>query len=131
MPSPQAEQFKIRTKQFALRVLQVFLALPRRADAQILGKQLVRSGTSVGAQYREAVRSRSPAEFISKVESCQQELEETIYWIELIIEHRLLRPARLRQLLTEAGELQAILASSARTAKNARTVQQSAISNQQ
>jgi len=131
MPSPQAEQLKIRTKQFALRVLKVFLALPRRADAQILGKQLVRSGTSVGAQYREAVRSRSPAEFISKVESAQQELEETIYWIELIIEHNLLRPARLHQLMSEAGELQAILASSARTAKKARVVQQSAISNQQ
>ncbi len=111
------ENLQLRTKQFALRILKVYLALPKRTDAQVLGKQLIRSGTSVGAHYREAARARSVAEFVSKLDVAQQEMEETIYWIELIIEHGLLTRQRLNDLLQEAGEVQAMLTASSRTAK--------------
>ncbi|HXG12156.1 MAG TPA: four helix bundle protein [Gemmataceae bacterium] len=75
---------KLRTRQFAIRVIRLFSALPNTTEAQVLGKQLLRSGTSVGAHYREAMRSRSNAEFISKLEGGLQELEETAYWLELL-----------------------------------------------
>ncbi len=112
-----SQELKQRTKEFALRVLKVFVALPKRGDAHVLGKQLIRSGTSVGAQYREALRARSTAEFISKLDSAQQEMEETIYWLELITEHGLMPAKRLTPLITEANELQAILIASSKTAK--------------
>lgn len=77
---------KTRTKRFALSVIRLYSSLPKTTVAQIIGKQVVRSGTSVGAHYHEAIRARSPAEFISKVEVGLQELEETIYWIDLLCE---------------------------------------------
>ena len=75
-----------RTKVFALRVIRLYSALPRSTEAQVIGKQILRSGTSVGAQYREACRARSTAEFVSKMQSGRQELDETGYWLELLIE---------------------------------------------
>ena len=75
------QDLKIRTKKFALRIIRLYKALPNSVEAQIIGKQILRSGTSVGAQYREVTRARSTAEFISKIESASQELEETMYWI--------------------------------------------------
>jgi four helix bundle protein len=75
-----------RTKLFALRIIKLYASLPKSTEARILGKQVVRSGTSVGAHYREAKRARSTAEFISKVEVALQELDETIYWLELLCE---------------------------------------------
>lgn len=78
-----SKDLRQRTKVFALRIIRLFAALPTSADAQIIGKQLVRSGTSVGANYREACRSRSDSEFVSKAHICLQELEETVYWLEL------------------------------------------------
>jgi four helix bundle protein len=89
-------------------------------EAQVLGKQVLRSGTSVGAHYREATRARSPAEFISKIEVGLQELEETVYWLELLIDAQLVDESRLCELLREAGELTAIFVSSAKTAKKSR-----------
>ena len=77
---------KVRTKKFALRIVKLFTSLPKTAQAQVIGKQVLRSGTSVGAQYREACRSRSSAEFISKIQSSLQELDETAYWLELLVE---------------------------------------------
>ena len=77
-----------RTKAFSLRVIQLYSALPQSTVAPVIGKQLLRSGTSVGAHYREAARSRSDAEFVSKVEGALQELEETAYWLELLGESR-------------------------------------------
>ncbi|HEY0049727.1 MAG TPA: four helix bundle protein [Pyrinomonadaceae bacterium] len=77
---------KTRTKSFALRIIKLYKALPNTVEAQIIGKQILRSGTSAGAQYREGTRARSNAEFISKIESALQELEETAYWLELLIE---------------------------------------------
>jgi len=113
-----SQELKQRTKQFALRVLKVFAALPKRGEDYVLGKQLIRSGTSVGAQYREALRARSTAEFVSKLDSAQQEMEETIYWLELISELGLLSSKRLAPLMSEANELQAILVTSSKTAKS-------------
>ncbi|MBM3335018.1 four helix bundle protein [Candidatus Sumerlaeota bacterium] len=106
-----------RTKAFAVRVVRLYCALPRAPEAQILGKQMLRSGTSAGAHYREAFRARSPAEFISKIEAGLQELEETIYWFELLVEVGIVKEGRLVDLRKEAEELTAILVASVKTAK--------------
>ncbi len=108
---------KVRTKQFALRVIRVFGALPRTTEAQVIGKQLLRSGTSVGAHYREGCRARSTAEFVSKLEGGLQELEESSYWLELLIEAEIMPPNRLTDLLAEADELTAILVTCVKRAK--------------
>lgn len=106
-----------RTKAFALRILRLYASLPRTAQAQILGKQVLRSGTSVGAHYREAYRARSPAEFVSKIEGGLQELEETVYWLELLADAGTMPRKRLDGLFREADELTAIFVASVRTAK--------------
>src|SRR5690349_12038859 len=106
-----------RTKSFALRVVRLYGSLPQKTEAQVLGKQLLRCGTWVGADYREAMRARSRAEFISKVEGGLQELEETSYWPELLVESGILPAKRLADLQQEADELTAILVASVKTAK--------------
>ncbi len=108
---------KTRTKAFALRVIRLYSALPQSTMAQILGKQLLRSGTSVGAHYRESMRGRSNAEFVSKIEGALQELEETGYWLELLEESGLMKPQRLANLQQEVKELTAILVACAKNAK--------------
>jgi four helix bundle protein len=100
---------RTRTKQFALRIIRLYSALPKSTEAQVMGKQLLRSGTSVGAHYREATRARSDAEFISKLEGGLQELEESVYWMELLAESGIIAPSRLEDLQKEADELTAIL----------------------
>jgi four helix bundle protein len=107
-----------RTKAFALRIIKLFAALPPTVEAQVLGKQILRSGTSVGAQYREACRARSVAEFISQMGSVLQELDETTYWLELLVEAEIVPAARLAGLQTEADELTRIFVSSINTAKD-------------
>lgn len=109
---------KQRTKEFALRIIRMYCALPKSTEAQVLGKQVLRSGTSVGAHYREATRARSNAEFISKLEGGLQELEETGYWLELIGESGVVDPAKLSGLMNEAGELNAMLTASVKTVKS-------------
>ena len=104
-----AEDLKTRTKRFALRVIRLYAALPKSTEAQVLGKQMLRSGTSVGAHYREGVRARSTAEFISKLEGGMQELEETSYWFELILESGIVTENKMDDLMNEANELMAIL----------------------
>src|SRR5437588_2027838 len=113
----KATDLRVRTKKFALRVVRLYSALPKSTEAQVIGKQLLRSGTSVGAHYREATRARSPAEFISKMEVGLQELEETLYWLELLAEAAIVQPTRLLDLRKEAEELTAIFAASINTAK--------------
>ena len=112
-----SEDLKKRTKDFALRIIRVYSSLPKETVAQVIGKQVLRSGTSVGAHYREACRSRSHAEFISKIEGGLQELEETVYWLELLIESGLISQSRLNLLLHESDELIAILVASVKKAK--------------
>src|SRR6266853_3906207 len=75
----------MRTKSFALQIIRLFSALPKTTEAQVIGKQVLRSGTSVGANYREAYRGRSRAEFIAKCGDCLREIEETAYWLELLV----------------------------------------------
>jgi four helix bundle protein len=116
-----ARDLQARTKSFALRVVRLYCSLPKTTEAQVLGKQALRSGTSVGAHYREAMRARSVAEFVSKVEGGLQELEETAYWLELLVECGIVPEARLSDLLRETDELTAMLVASARTAKGRRT----------
>ena len=106
-----------RTKAFALRVIRLYCSLPKTTEAQVLGRQVLRSGTSVGAHYREAMRARSVAEFVSKIEGGLQELEETAYWLELLVESDIVPVSRLTDLLQESKELTAMLVASARTAK--------------
>lgn len=110
-----------RTREFALRIIRLYCSLPKTTEAQVMGKQLLRSGTSVGAHYREATRARSTAEFISKIEVGLQELEETTYWLELLVEAGIVSVRRLTNLRQEAGQLTAILVASVRTAKRGRS----------
>ena len=100
-----------RTKAFALRVIRMYGTLPKTTEAQVIGKQVLRSGTSVGAQCREGHRSRSRAEFVSKLNGALMELEETTYWLELLSEAAILPANRLQELHQEANELTAILIS--------------------
>ena len=113
----EMKDLKMRTKEFALRIIRLYSALPKTTDAQVIGKQLLRSGTSVGAHYREGIRARSDAEFVSKIEGGLQELEESCYWMELLIESALLPESKLSDLMDEAGELIAILTTCAKNAK--------------
>ena len=113
-----SSDLKQRTKAFALRIIRLYSALPNTTVAQVLGKQILRSGTSVGAHYREAHRPRSTAEFVSKLNGGLQELEETVYWLELLAESETLKPSRLNPLAQEADELTAILVTLIKNAKN-------------
>jgi four helix bundle protein len=97
-----------RTKTFALRVVRMFSSLPKTTEAQVLGKQVLRSGTSTGANYREAFRGRSKAEFISKCGECLREIEETAYWLELLVEANIISAEKLAPLRQECDELTAI-----------------------
>lgn len=107
-----------RTKVFSLRVIRMFGALPKTAEAQVLGKQVLRSATSVGANYREAQRGRSKAEFISKIGDCLKELDETAYWLELLHDAEILLPPRLTDLQSETDELLAIFTTISKRSKN-------------
>ena len=113
---------KVRTKMFALRIIRMFGALPKTTEAQVIGKQVLRSGTSVGAHYREATRARSNAEFISKIEGGLAELEETAYWLELLAESKILPESKLIELIQEANELTAILVTCVKNAKSQKTI---------
>ena len=106
-----------RTREFALRIIRLYGALPKTTEGQVIGKQLLRSGTSVGAHYREAIRARSNAEFISKIEGGLTELEETAYWLELLAGARIVAPPRLTALREEVEELTAILVTCIKNAK--------------
>ncbi|MEK7674883.1 MAG: four helix bundle protein [Verrucomicrobiota bacterium] len=106
----QPEDLKIRTKRFALRIIRMYVALPKsNTVAQVLGKQVLRSGTSVGANYREASRGRSKAEFISKIGDCLKEIEETAYWLDLLVESGVVTATKMAELLDETNQLTAIL----------------------
>jgi four helix bundle protein len=115
----RGDDLKRRTKAFALRIIRLYGTLPKSSvEAQVIGKQLLRSGTSVGAHYREASRACSPREFVSKLEGGLQELEETVYWLELLVEAGIVSTAKMAEILPEANELLAILTASAKTAKS-------------
>ncbi|HEX8649417.1 MAG TPA: four helix bundle protein [Pyrinomonadaceae bacterium] len=111
------QDLRARTKAFALRIIKLYAALPKSLDAQILGKQLIRSGTSVGAHYHEGCRAKSDADFINKIEGALQELEETIYWLELVSEAGFFTEERLKPLHDEAEELIAMFVTMVKNVK--------------
>ena len=110
------QQLVERTKQFALRVMSVVRALPTSIEGRTIADQLMRSGTSVRANYRAACKARSHAEFISKLGTVEEEADEAASWLELLIDGGVVSPKRLQPLLNEANELVAIFAASRKTA---------------
>lgn len=106
--STTPEQLRDRTKAFALRIIRLFRSLPDSRDAQVIGNQLLRSGTSVGANYRAVCRSRSKAEFIARLGIVIEEADESVYWLELLVDTKVIKEEKLDSLLTEARELTAI-----------------------
>lgn len=115
-----AQQMQACTKTFAVRVIRMFQRLPKTDEARVLGKQVLRSGTSVAANYRVACRSKSRADFISKLGTTVEEVDETLLWIELLEESRIVRAGRLESLKAETDELLRILSKSLDTAKRSR-----------
>src|SRR6476620_9453084 len=111
------QDLRKRTKDYALRIVKLYAALPNSTVAQVLGKQVLRSGTSVGAQYREGCRAKSNADFINKIEGALQELDETQYWLELIAETKLVKAERMNALREETEELIAMFVAMAKGVK--------------
>jgi len=109
-----------RTKQFALRIIRMFARLPKKTEAQVIGKQCLRSGTSVAANYREASRARSTSEFIAKLGIVEQELDETLLWLELLVESQIVPAPKMAALHQETEELLKITVSSIKRAKQNR-----------
>jgi four helix bundle protein len=112
-----SEAMKIRPKDFALRVLRLYRSLPRTEEARIIGAQLLRSSTSIGANYRSACRGRSRAEFIAKLGIVLEEADETVFWLELFQDGKIFPAEKLRDLVKEANELVSIFVSSVRSAR--------------
>ncbi len=106
------QPLKLRTKAYALRIIKLYSSLPHSAEAQVIGKQLLRSGTAVGANYREGTRARSSAEMLAKFGICIQELEESAYWMELLVDAGIVAEPMLASLLDETSQLIAIFTTS-------------------
>ena len=106
-----------RTKAFALRIIKMYCRLPKSTQAQVLGRQVLRAGTSVAANYREASRARSDAEFVSKLGIVEQELDETLLWLELIVESGIVPEAKMASLHQETDELLRMTVTAIKTAK--------------
>ncbi len=109
------DELRARTKQFALRIIRLWRTLPKQDDAQVIGRQLLRCGTSVGANYRAACLAKSGKDFLNKLRICQEEADECCYWIELLIESELFPAVKLNALLDEAQQLTAIMTAAAKT----------------
>lgn len=116
-----AVELKKRTRAFALRVIRLVEALPKTRTADVIGKQLLRCGTSVGANYRASCRARSQADFVAKLGIVEEESDETVYWIELLIETGLVEQHLVTNLLDEANQIISIVVSSIKTARENRS----------
>lgn len=114
------ENIKQRTKSFALEIIRIVESLPKTKTADIIGRQLLRSGTSVGANYRAACRARSNADFIAKIGIVEEETDEVLYWLEFLTESQIVQAGRVTSLYKEGTELLAITVSSIKTAKRNR-----------
>ncbi len=114
------EEMKARTKAYANRVVKLCAALPNNWIARTLGQQLLRSGTSVGANYRAVCRSKSHSDFINKLRIVEEECDESLFWMELLVDNNLIKASRLAGLMKEADEILAIVVSSAKTARESR-----------
>ena len=111
------EEMKARTKTYANRIVKLCSALPNNWVSQTLGKQLLRSGTSVGANYRAVCRAKSNSDFVNKLRIVEEECDESLFWMELLVDNNLVKASRLSALMKEADELLAIVVSSAKTAR--------------
>jgi four helix bundle protein len=116
----KSPDLRVRTKAFALRTIRLVDALPNRRSCDVIGKQVLRSATSVGANYRSACRARSPAEFVAKLGIVEEEADESAYWFELLIEGDIVKREVLGDLHAEAGEIVAMVVASIKTARDGR-----------
>jgi four helix bundle protein len=114
------EEMKTRTRQFALRVIRLVQSLPPNLSAEVLGKQLLRSGTSVGANYRAACRAKSTADFINKLSIVEEEADEAVYWMELLVEGKIVKENFLENLMDEGNQILSIIVSSIKSLKEKR-----------
>ena len=114
----KTEELKLRTQKFALRIIKLVQSLSKGKVSDVIGHQLLRAGTSIGANYRSACRARSQADFISKITVVEEEADESLYWLELILEAGLIKKELLTGIMQEAKELTAIFTASGKTAKN-------------
>jgi len=117
--SAAPEELRDRTKAFAIRIVKLYRLLPRTADSQVVGKQLLRCGTSVAANYRAACRGRSRAEWIAKIGLVVEEADETVFWLEMLSDCGIVTSQRCQDILKEARELSAIFTATQHTAKRA------------
>ena len=108
MANENPQDLKDRTSEFALRIIRMYVRLPKTTEAQVIGKQVLRSGTSVGAQYREGHRAKSDADVVNKFEGVLQELDETDYWLDLLVKAGIAPAEKLAPLIKETNELIAI-----------------------
>ena len=115
-----SSNLRVRTKAFAVAIIRFCMSLPPTDEARVMKRQLLRSGTSPGAHCREATRARSNAEMISKIETALQELDESLYWMELLMETEVVTPQRVHPLMKEADELIAMAVTAVRTIKSRR-----------
>ena len=111
------EEMKARTKKYALRVIKVVQALPNDRVANVLGSQLLRAGTSVGANYRAVCRAKSTADFMHKLKIVEEECDESLFWMELLIESGILSQKKLGELMKEGGEILAITVAALKTTR--------------
>jgi len=118
MNSEQPQDLRTRTTDFALRIIKLYTSLPKSTEAQVLGKQVLRSGTSVGAHYREGHRAKSDADIVNKFETALQELDETDYWLELLVKAQILPAQKVESLRKETSELLAIFTTIVTKIKN-------------
>ena len=117
MPLQKYDDLRARTKVYGLRIIRGYGASPKTTEAQVIGRQMLRSGAAVGAYYREADRAKSTAGFVSKMKGGLQELDETAYWLELLVEAGIVPAPKLDELRRETEELIAIFVASVKTAK--------------
>ena len=113
-----SEELKARTQDFAIRIIRLVNALPRNSAGFIMGKQILRSGTSIGANYRAACRARSRPDFVAKLAIAEEEADETLYWLELLSKSGIVKASRIEKLMKEADELVAIMTSARKTTEH-------------
>lgn len=112
-----AEKLKKRTKEFAIRIVKLYRALPNTGEAKVIGNQFLRSGTAIAANYRASCRARSIAEFIAKIGVVVEEADETVFWLEMLVDCKIFSESKMKDLMQEGNELLAIFAASQTTAK--------------
>ena len=112
------DNLKDRFKQFAIRIIKLCQSLPKNKVTDVIGGQLLRAGTSVGANYRAACRAKSTADFIHKLQIVEEELDESLYWMELLIDVKIIAETLLKELMKEGNELLSIIISSIKTTKS-------------